>query len=530
MKVTIIGLDGMTWRILKPLLDQGVMPNVKRYFITGGSFGFLESVVPPLTSPAWTSIFTGVNPGKHGAFNFFKVKYDYSTKILSSYDVKYPRIHQMLTQLGYRSIVINVPHSVPFVMLNGYGISDWLSGELRTYPSHLAQEIEYIVPTPPKSLLKDSLKGVAELKEQLELRIHTIKKLLSRQSWDGAFIVFSEPDFLFHGLFDKIIYGRNEKLLDSIYDIFSEIDRVIGFIAGKNEDGVNAVVSDHGFTICNKSLDMTSTLSRLKVINFKKAGIEERLDAFSKQAYHKGIIRAVKIPSLLYEIVSNVKKKSLFSQLFSISMTMLKRTLGFLPIAEYGKCVDYCNSFVIPYAPNGVALLLYMNTKGKFLCGRLDDQNTMKIQKFLVYFLRNLRDRKGNRLFQLVDTPENIYQGPYVNQAPSVIAIPNLDVGYYVSLSHNSSQTIFTHDLKGVAMFHGDNIKKGYYFGTISVYDIVPTLLYLTGLPLPEFSDGKILYKIIDSKYIKILIKDYLSKYKLALTMRKFRSRHNTQM
>ena len=513
----------MTWKVLRLLLDEEVMPNIKKYFIREGSFGFLKSVIPPITSPAWTSIFTGVNPGKHGVFNFFKLKFDYSTEMISSYDVKFPRIYQMLTQLGYRSIVINIPHSVPFFMLNGFGIGDWLSGELHTYPTHLVEEIDYTTPIPPKSLFKDNLKGVTELKEQLELRIDTIKKLLNKYSWDGIFIVFSEPDFLFHGLLDKIIYRKDERLLELVYDIFSEIDKVIGMIINKNENGVTAIVSDHGFTTCYKSIDLASILSKINVINYKKAYIDKRLDAFNIQACQRGFIRSIKVPALVYDIISNIKNKPLFSQLYNISVSILKHMLGSLPVAEYGKSVDYCNSLVIPHTPNGVALLIYINTLNRFLCGFLKHEDTKKLQKFLLYYLKNLRDNKGNKLFQIVDVSENIYYGPYVNEAPSVIAIPNLDKGYCISM-HSSNRKIFTHDLKGIALFYGNNINRGHYFGTISVYDVVPTLLYLAKLPIPKFTDGKIIYSIMESKSNKMLVKDYWSKYKLALRIHRLRT------
>ncbi|MFQ5821938.1 MAG: alkaline phosphatase family protein, partial [Candidatus Heimdallarchaeota archaeon] len=68
-RVIIIGLDGMPWHILELLIDRGVMPNLKNV-VKKGARGTLKSTIPPYTSASWTSISTGVNPGKHGIFDF----------------------------------------------------------------------------------------------------------------------------------------------------------------------------------------------------------------------------------------------------------------------------------------------------------------------------------------------------------------------------------------------------------------------------------------------------------------------------
>jgi len=66
----LIGLDGATFSILDPLMDDGVMPFLKQ-FTASGARAELRSVVPPLTPPGWTSIMTGRSPGNHGVVDFF---------------------------------------------------------------------------------------------------------------------------------------------------------------------------------------------------------------------------------------------------------------------------------------------------------------------------------------------------------------------------------------------------------------------------------------------------------------------------
>ena len=63
--VILFGIDGATYRILGPLIEDGALPSFQE-LMQDGSYGILESTIPPYSVTAWTSAFTGVNPGKHG--------------------------------------------------------------------------------------------------------------------------------------------------------------------------------------------------------------------------------------------------------------------------------------------------------------------------------------------------------------------------------------------------------------------------------------------------------------------------------
>ena len=60
-KVLILGLDGATFDVLRPLMDAGRMPHLKR-LVDGGASGVLRSTVPPITPAAWTTFMTGRSP------------------------------------------------------------------------------------------------------------------------------------------------------------------------------------------------------------------------------------------------------------------------------------------------------------------------------------------------------------------------------------------------------------------------------------------------------------------------------------
>lgn len=73
-RVVIIGLDGISTSILGMLFNRGVMLKLKPVIRKCKVYKEL-STIPPSTLPAWTSISSGVNPGKHGVVDFLVYKF-----------------------------------------------------------------------------------------------------------------------------------------------------------------------------------------------------------------------------------------------------------------------------------------------------------------------------------------------------------------------------------------------------------------------------------------------------------------------
>ena len=71
-RVVFIGLDGATFSILDPLMQDGTMPFLAKFTVKGVR-AVLHSTPHPLTPPAWTSMVTGRSPGEHGIFDFVKI-------------------------------------------------------------------------------------------------------------------------------------------------------------------------------------------------------------------------------------------------------------------------------------------------------------------------------------------------------------------------------------------------------------------------------------------------------------------------
>jgi predicted AlkP superfamily phosphohydrolase/phosphomutase len=66
MKILVIGLDCAAPEIL---LKDERLGNIRR-LMEGGCYGRLESVIPPITVPAWMCMSTSQDPGTLGVYGF----------------------------------------------------------------------------------------------------------------------------------------------------------------------------------------------------------------------------------------------------------------------------------------------------------------------------------------------------------------------------------------------------------------------------------------------------------------------------
>ncbi len=68
-RVVIVGLDGIDPDVVDELVEAGKLPNFKRILDKGGIHR-LKTTYPAMSPVAWSSFSTGVNPGKHGIYDF----------------------------------------------------------------------------------------------------------------------------------------------------------------------------------------------------------------------------------------------------------------------------------------------------------------------------------------------------------------------------------------------------------------------------------------------------------------------------
>jgi len=74
-KVVVVGLDGLTFGLVKPWMEAGELPVLESLMRSGAS-GVLDSSIPPISACSWASFATGLDPGSTRIFDFLKRRLD----------------------------------------------------------------------------------------------------------------------------------------------------------------------------------------------------------------------------------------------------------------------------------------------------------------------------------------------------------------------------------------------------------------------------------------------------------------------
>jgi tetratricopeptide (TPR) repeat protein len=123
-RVLLIGWDGADWRMINPLLEQGRMPNLRR-FTDDGVMGNVASLSPMLSPILWTSIATGKHADKHGILGFAEPDGDTGrVRPVTSTSRQCKAIWNVLSEHGQPAGVINWFASHPAEPINGFVVSD----------------------------------------------------------------------------------------------------------------------------------------------------------------------------------------------------------------------------------------------------------------------------------------------------------------------------------------------------------------------------------------------------------------------
>lgn len=133
-KVVILGLDGLSPHLLEKYWANGDLSNLKK-LAEQGSYNRMKTTTPGVSPVAWSSFQTGVNPGKHGIFDFLTADRKRYLAVLSSVKTK------TLTKrnfLGFKKEEVSstlLRMSKPFWSLLGkYGIRSTILRVPITYP------------------------------------------------------------------------------------------------------------------------------------------------------------------------------------------------------------------------------------------------------------------------------------------------------------------------------------------------------------------------------------------------------------
>jgi len=258
MKILVIGLDSAAPEIL---FGDERLGNFRR-LMEGGCYGRLETIIPPITVPAWMCMATSQDPGSLGVYGF-RNRADHSydgLAIANARSIRELAIWDQVAREGKRANVIAVPPGFPPRKVNGISVGCFLTPDPAkddyTHPPAVKATIaeligDYAVDvkgfrTHRKDWLKDEIYAMSRK------HFDVIRHFLQHSAWDYFQFVEIGLDRLQHGFWkfhdpDHVLHEAGNPYEDVIRDYYVYLDDELGRILDTLDDETAILVlSDHG--------------------------------------------------------------------------------------------------------------------------------------------------------------------------------------------------------------------------------------------------------------------------------------------
>jgi len=455
-KVLIVGLDSVSpdlvfekWRedlpVLRGLMEQGL-------------YGRLESTVPPITIPAWTSMVTSKNPGRLGFYgmrNRVDRSYERMT-FANSLLVKEETLWDILSRRGKKVTLVGVPQTYPPKPVNGHMISCFLAPDTNstyTYPGSLKEEIrswvgEYLIDVDHfRTEEKDRL--LSQLYEMVEKRFEVAKHLLTEKSWDFFMMVEMGTDRIHHAFwkyFDPkhAKYVPGSKYEGAIRDYYRYADRKVGeLLSLVDEETTVIVVSDHGA---------------------------------------KAMVGGVCVNEWLLQ---------------RGYLHLMEKPAGVVPFAKVK--VDWKKT--VAWGEGGYYSRIFLNVKGREPDGVIDPSDYERVREELKKGLEAISDEKGVNIGTKVFKPEEVYSETRGIPPDLIVYFGNLSwrsvgsvgSGSILTFENDTGPDDANHDTHGILIMKGPDVKGHGAREGLTLFDVAPTVLRAFGMDVPKDMEGRII-------------------------------------
>ncbi len=457
-KVLVVGLDGATWDLVQPWIDRGDLPHLKQ-LQQGAAWGELQSSVPYLSPPAWATAVTGVNPGRHAIYDFQR-RLPQDTVVVNE-TAKSRRaqpIWRMLAPTQKRILLMNIPMTDPPDPVNGLFIAGFphLDKTGFTYPAELEQQLgDYpldelqmrLAPGTEDSLLENYQRDLAS-------RLRITLDWLKGERYDLLWMVITATDRIQHTFYMFIDPqnphhdpARAARYGSAIHDLWVDVDRALGeILAAAGPDVTTLALSDHGFGPMRYDL---------KLMNYLQRPGSSLRDWEASHAY------------------------------------VLDRS---------------------------DAARIYLARSSRDPRARLNESDARRVRDKIVDELRRAVDpATGRTICERVWVNEEVFAGLHAEKGPDIVVLPAY--GYFLTYGDlapvpgqpyvvpHSPLLSGWHRMNGLYAIRGPRIQAGRRNGDgerpYQLTDIVPTLLYLLGEPIPEGLDGELMRGVIDPAHLQ---------------------------
>ncbi|MFC7068822.1 alkaline phosphatase family protein [Halobaculum lipolyticum] len=487
LRTLLIGLDGACWPVIDPMLEEGTLPALASLFAEGVT-GDLDSQIPPWTPSAWPSLYTGVNPGKHGVFDFLRFD-GYDWGLVDRTDVREHAIWELLDRRGLSSVVVNVPVTGPPRPFDGALVPGYVSPEDPTcHPEGLLADLRdrpggYEVYAPDHVDGDDRVDWYERL---TRMRGDAFRRLADEHDPHFGFLQFQQTDTVFHERPDDD---------EAIRRVFSAVDDEVARTLDHCDPDTVIVASDHGIGPYEGPEFRVNNFLRGESLVSTTTG-EGGMPTWGELARDGD-----DAPTLARRLVQAGSAVGLTSQ-------RLGRLLAALRLDDF--VLDHVSKETVHAATERVdfpASTAYMrsrtelgvriNKAGREPNGVVSPSEYPSIRDDLIAALESVRTPDGDPVFSAVVPREDVYHGPYVDEAPDVVTLPReFDVLLSASLRDEPfgpPSEAWNHKPTGLVSVSGTGVDPDTPLDRAHLFDVAPTVLSSMGVPPSDRMDGETL-------------------------------------
>ncbi len=504
-RVVIYGIDGGTLSLVGPWARRGELPHLAR-LMGAGAVGVLRSTTHPLTPQAWCSFLTGMNPGKHGVFDFGRRREgSYGLRLTDSSDRRAPAIWRYLEDHDLTTGVVNVPMTFPLEPVHGFMISGMHSPSLEEAvgPRSLLEEIRQVAPDYRIDAMSpwytETDRFLADVHQMTEARGRLAVHLYRKYRPDLFILVMVAVDRVSHALFKQTADpgahnrdGRGEwRYSGALLQAYKAVDRVLGdLLAELDEDTSVIVMSDHGFGTLDRDVNLNQYFLEQGLMSFSPARVRPRIPVLGVPPGQAGRSGAAALVERLRLALPPLRRRWDRS---------IRR--GDIPLAlrrwEY---VDWART--VAYS-QGLFGNVYINLAGREPEGCVQPRDYEAVREAVAEALFRLRDPEdGGQVVDHVYRREEVYQGPFLQEAPDLLVVMR-DYAYMTRggeelsgrevISPPAVNHSGNHRLGGMLILSGAGVRPGVELRGASILDVMPTALQMLGIPVPAEVDGRVL-------------------------------------
>lgn len=473
------------------------MPNLAR-LRRDGSSGVLRSTIPYETGPAWTSFQTGCWPGKTGVFTFQSYRRQQRLLGLNSYDsIAVPTIWELADTAGKCVVSINMPVTSPPPRLkNGLVIPGLLCPSLSsetTWPPDAYEK--YVAATAGYTITEVDTSATVKRFVDQQIAIERARcdmalRIMSDLDWDMFCIQIHATDNVQHHLWstlDPTVDCHSPADRAETLRLYTAVDEIIGqLIARAGDDTLTVISSDHGFERLDKTVRLNVYLKQHGYLNIR-SGAEPKPNSWDAgKEWLKGTLPLLRRIAIFYGQCCRRLRRAPASLWADSVMTNLRNM------------VDMASTTA--FSLGAKAGLIYINASQpsrREIAARLAEE-----------LLSDLGPDSSSSVISAVRPGIEVYGSVEDDSLPDLVAEYAEGVWGLIECSGDTVvqhsepakgpvQLLGTHSADGIFVFCGPNVKAGQSFDA-DIVDILPTILPILSLSIPNHLDGRVLTEAFD--------------------------------